>query len=171
MPPTDVHPASLEIDRLLDQCDVRRQRRSGPGGQHRNKVETGVVIRHCPTGIEASATERRSQVQNRQMAVRRLRTRLAVEVRSPRQSSRGPSALWQSRCQGGRFSINLHHDDFPTLLAEALDVVMEQDADLSAAAQRLACSRSQLTRLLKMVPEAIQQVNRYRESLGLRPLK
>jgi hypothetical protein len=165
------HPASLEVDRLLQECDVRRQRRSGPGGQHRNKVETGVVIRHRPTGIEASATERRSQEQNRQMAIQRLRRRLALDVRRPVDAARGPSQRWRSRCQGGRITVSSGHDDFPALLAEALDTVIDHDADLVTAARRLGCTRSQLAKLLKIVPEAFQQVNRRRQWLGLLPLK
>ena len=56
-----VHPASLDVQRLLVDCESRRERRGGPGGQHRNKVETAVVLRHLPTGIVAEANERRSQ--------------------------------------------------------------------------------------------------------------
>ena len=37
-----IHPAALPFDALLKECEVRRLRRSGPGGQHRNKVETAV---------------------------------------------------------------------------------------------------------------------------------
>ena len=37
------HPATWPEGRLLKHCSSRRQRRSGPGGQHRNKVETAVV--------------------------------------------------------------------------------------------------------------------------------
>lgn len=166
-----LHPASLTEEQLLDQCDIRRQRRSGPGGQHRNKVETGVVIRHRPTGTEASATERRSQEQNRQMAVRRLRVRLALAVRVPVDAARVPSPLWQSRCEGGRIVVSTQHEDFPALLAESLDVIMHQDADTSKAAESLQCTGSQLTKLLKGAPEALQQVNRRRQSRGLAPLK
>ena len=52
------HPSALESEILLRGCTERRVRRSGPGGQHRNKVETGVVLRHESTGVEAEASER-----------------------------------------------------------------------------------------------------------------
>ncbi len=165
------HPASMEPERLLAQCDVRRQRRRGPGGQHRNKVETAVVIRHRPTGIEAEASERRSQAENRRSAIRRLRVRLALKVRTSVDGGDVPSPLWQSRCRGGRLAVRRDHEDFPTLLAEALNVVMDRNADLTVAAETMGCTRSQLTKLFKVVPEALQLVNRRRRSLGLLPLQ
>lgn len=54
------HPAAIDPDELLRQCDEKRIRRGGPGGQHRNKVETAVVLHHRPTGMTAEASERRS---------------------------------------------------------------------------------------------------------------
>ncbi|HRC56200.1 MAG TPA: peptide chain release factor-like protein, partial [Kofleriaceae bacterium] len=48
---------------LLAQCEVDRYRASGPGGQHRNKTESAVRIRHLPTGVSAIAEESRSQAE------------------------------------------------------------------------------------------------------------
>ena len=58
----------------------------GPGGQHRNKVATGVRLLHRPSGMVVSATERRSQSANRDAAFERLaeRLRAARKRRAPR---------------------------------------------------------------------------------------
>jgi len=63
---------------LLAECVEEFFVASGPGGQHRNKTESGVRLTHGPTGVTVSATERRSQSQNRGAALARLRERLAV---------------------------------------------------------------------------------------------
>jgi len=66
----------LSREALLAECDVDRFVASGPGGQHRNKTESAVRLRHRPTGIVASATERRSQGMNQAEAIARLRDKL-----------------------------------------------------------------------------------------------
>src|SRR5689334_19761411 len=59
-------------------CEVTFFKSPGPGGQHKNKTESGVRIVHRPSGIVVTATERRSQFQNRAVAAERLRVRLAA---------------------------------------------------------------------------------------------
>jgi hypothetical protein len=155
---------------LLAQCDVRRLRRSGPGGQHRNKVETAVSLRHLPTGVCAEASERRSQAQNQSAALFRLRVNLALEVRRPCGPDYVPGAAWQSRC-GGTLKVSASHGDFPTLLAEVLDVLAALDADPKRAAALLGCTPSQLVRLLKVDPRALTLVNRWRRDRQEHPLR
>ena len=43
------HPAAVDLASLAAECDFRTTRRSGPGGQNRNKVETAVILTHRPT--------------------------------------------------------------------------------------------------------------------------
>jgi hypothetical protein len=165
------HPAGLDPDRLAAQCETTRTRRSGPGGQNRNKVETAVVVVHRPTGLVAEANERRTQGENRRAALFRLRLNLAREIRRPVEPGTSPSLLWQSRCRDGRISVNPEHDDFPTLLAEALDVLEAHALDLKAASAVLGCTPSQLTKFLKTDSRALAWLNDRRHRLGLRSLQ
>lgn len=165
--PDHVHPAALSRELLADQCDVDRLRRSGPGGQHRNKVETAVRLYHRPTGVRAEASERRSQAENRAAAMFRLRVNLALEVRNPADPARRPSPLWQSRCRGGKILVNPSHEDFPAVLAEALDMIAACGQDPAGAAAALHCTTSQLVKLLKRESRAFAMVNRLRQQAGL----
>ena len=164
------HPATQDDDRLLADCEMKFLRRSGPGGQNRNKVETAVILHHRPSGLLAEANERRSQAENKRESLRRLRFILALEVRRPVDPLGPPSPLWQSRCRGGRIALNPDHEDVPLLLAEALDVLEDRQLDPKAAAGVLGCTPSQLVKLLKLEPKALAKVNQGRSARGLRPL-
>ncbi|MEO2049795.1 MAG: peptide chain release factor-like protein [Pirellulales bacterium] len=168
-----MHPARLSVEQLLTQCSLQRTRRSGPGGQHRNKVETAIVIVHEPTGIRAEASERRRQSENRAQALFRLRVRLALGVRQfdPQGVATKPSELWLQRSGGGRIKVNSRHEDFPALLAEALDAIAVAKSDVAAAAQYLGVTSSQLIKLLKLQPEAFVGVNQQRTDHGLSILR
>ncbi len=164
------HPACIDEDKLLEDCEVRRGRASGPGGQHRNKVETAIDIKHLDTGIVAAASERRSQGENRKVAIRRLRVQLAIEHRATNSEQVIPSALWQSRCRGGKIGCNDQHADFPSLLAEAMDAVHAKAYDVRKAAAALGVSSSQLIRFIAKTAPALELLNNHRTELGLRRL-
>ena len=61
---------------LLTDCAVETFRSSGPGGQHANRRETAVRIRHIPTGIVVTCQQERSQRRNKRIALARLREKL-----------------------------------------------------------------------------------------------
>jgi hypothetical protein len=168
LPEHSDHPARISTDRLLKDCKITRTRRSGPGGQHRNKVESAVVIQHLPSAVVAEANERRSQKENRDEAIFRLRCNLAIAVRTAFASAEC-SKLWQSRVRGGKISVNQYHDDFPALLSEALDVMQKYDFDAKSAAAFLKITVSQLLKFLKVDRRAFAILNETRSQAGLKP--
>lgn len=181
-----MHPARLTIDELLADCEEVHTRRGGPGGQHRNKVSTAVVLRHRPTGLRAEASERRSRTINRAAAIHRLRLRLATEWRSARPTVggpavdpsphgaspgwQGPSSLWIGRRKGSTIRVSVDHQDYPALVAEALDRLEEAGGRVSDAARRLGVSGSQLQRLLARHPAVWEALQTLRHDHGLSPL-
>ncbi len=166
-----MHPACLAEAEIIKQCVFTKGRASGPGGQHRNKVETKVTVTHQPSRIEAHASERRSAEENRRVAIRRLRLALAIRVRCEVPIGDARSELWRSRCSAeGRVACNTEHHDYPALLAEALDMVHACGLDVKKAAARLLCSASQLIKLIQQHPAAIEDLNRQRAKAGEHPL-
>ena len=92
------------LQKLLRECDVETYRASGPGGQHRNKTESAVRMTHRPTGITRVATEHRSQLRNRELALERIWRALEARKRKPKPrvaTKPGPAAE-EKRLEGKR---------------------------------------------------------------------
>lgn len=165
------HPATLDDEVFMRECVLGRGRTSGPGGQHRNRVQTMVTLTHKPTGVEAHAGERRSPEVNKRVALKRLRLQLAIQARAPVPIGDIGSDLWKSRVREGKIACNAEHRDYPAMLAEALDVIHDAGLDLKRASIRLMCSRSQLIKLIAKEPSALVALNEARKAKGKHPLR
>lgn len=95
---------TVERQRLAAECEIEFLRGGGPGGQHRNKRDTGVRLVHRPSGIIVMATERRSQPQNLEVAFLRLEAALERRnhVPKPRRKSRPTFSSVLRRLEGKR---------------------------------------------------------------------
>ncbi len=86
-------PYPVDRETLETECTVEFVKDSGPGGQHRNKRETGVRLTHLPSGTVIMATERRSQPQNLEAAFERLVVILTARNHVPRRRRPGRPTL------------------------------------------------------------------------------
>ena len=76
---------------LLRECVVGTFRSSGPGGQHVNKTESAVRLRHLPSGVVVSSQQERSQHRNKALCLEKLRKK--VEKLNYRPASRIPTRV------------------------------------------------------------------------------
>ena len=86
-----VLPDAQEDDIELNEADLtfETHRASGAGGQHINKTDSAVRIVHVPTGITVNCQEGRSQIQNREIALRLIRARVFEEYERRRLEAEG----------------------------------------------------------------------------------
>lgn len=172
---------TISDEQLLSQCEMDTFKTSGPGGQHRNKRETAVRLKHLPTGVIAQASEDRSQHKNRASALARLRTLLALKVRntivdldtySPPfellQILPAKSTIRGSDCGS---QIGPKNPKFALGMQALLDLMHAVEGSVSDAAKKLGLSTGALSRLILSDDSLRLAVNELRASKGMKPLK
>ncbi len=141
----------LDDEALLKQCKEDRYKSGGPGGQRRNKVETAVKIHHEPSDASTHSDDSRYLQRNRLRAVRRLRERIALDIRAPfdLESPKLPDEFVSQRGPKGTFAINQKNASYPLAVATALDALAAADGSYAKAAKALGITTSQLVKFLK----------------------
>jgi protein subunit release factor B len=178
------HPAILGEIEFDKRIEFRFQRRSGPGGQHRNKVSTGAFVIDVPTGVIAEATENRSQIKNRSEAMLRLRMTLAIAIRtrSPWDNASAadpglPSEICpietevRRRLTVSKLKFSQTNPDRAAAIALVLNDLHAAGGQPSLIADGWHSTTSRITQLLKSENAAWILVNQIRGHHGRLPLR
>ena len=153
---------TLSDGHLLADCRLEAFRGSGPGGQKRNKTSSAVRLTHCPSGISVIASESRSQQRNRQVALDRLRHKIALSVREKVDQSGLPDP--------NVIQVSCRSDKYPAAMGKTLDVLTHSRWKVSEAAKMLGVSTGQLVDFLRTDAQLWMEVNRKRQLAGFRSL-
>lgn len=148
-------------EQLLRDCRVETYRASGPGGQKRNKTSSAVRITHLPSGICATATESRSQLENRARALHRLRLELALSIRG---HTPQPPDWWRDITNANaRLSIGPRSHRFAHAVGVIFDILDQANGSVADAAALLGTSTAALVAMLAAHPRvwaAAQELRR-----------
>jgi protein subunit release factor A len=153
---------TLTDDQLLAQCRRETFRGPGPGGQKRNKTSSAVRLTHERTGISVIAGESRSQQRNREVALKRLRHKIALEIREPIDPQRSFNAK--------TLDISQKSDAYPAALGQVLDHLADAKWSVSDTAKSLGITTAKLSSFLRADEKCWAHVNTQRQSAGLRKL-
>lgn len=149
-----VLPEAEDVDVTIDPNDLRIDvyRSSGPGGQSVNTTDSAVRITHLPTGVVVSCQNEKSQLQNKESALRILRARLlaiaeeqAAQEASDARRSQVRTVDRSERIRTYNFPENRISDHRVGFKAHNLDQVLDGDLDAIVDALTVADRESRLT--------------------------
>ena len=148
-----VLPEAEEVDLQIDPNDLRIDvfRSSGPGGQSVNTTDSAVRITHIPTGLVVSCQDEKSQLKNKNKAMKVLRSRLLDRMVAEREAERARDRKMQVGT--GDRSGKIRTYNFPQsrvtdhrigLTVHNLDAVLEGDLDEIVGSLRIAAEEERL---------------------------
>ncbi|UCD28779.1 MAG: peptide chain release factor-like protein [Planctomycetota bacterium] len=157
---------------LLTQCEIDVYRASGPGGQKRSKTSSAIRLRHKPTGLMVIAEESRSQHENRQRALRRLRKTIALNQRNQiKVESPHPEFYAAALARDSSLRVNYRHRDYCHIVQYVLDVMFACRAGVADTAAALDITTGHLIRFLKNDRKLWDHANRLRGDFDHQPLR
>jgi len=150
---------------LLAECVARGYQGSGPGGQHRNKTNSGVELTLNALNLEIRCCEDRSGQVNRLLALHRLRVKIALELRC------APDPLPPFPFPGSNGRIQIANQQFARFWADILDRIDQHGGEIRPAAEAWGLSSSALVRIAFQEKAVIDNLQKLRIRYGKAPLK
>ena len=161
----------LTDDALLAQSRWDQYRGSGPGGQKRNKTSNTVRLTHMPTGTAVTAGESRSLSENKLRALRRLRLKLAADLREPVDlATFQPPDWFLSVRRQNHIEASHRHPLYAAAGGLVLDLLAALGGNPAAVAVNLGVSTTAVVKLLEGEPVLWTAANRIRGEAGMTPL-
>jgi hypothetical protein len=161
----------LTDEAFLAACRTDLYRGSGPGGQKRNKTSNAVRLTHVPTGLHATATESRSLALNKLHALRRLRIKLASDLREPIDLLTFSPPDWFLEIRhNDKITASHRHPQYSACAGLLLDLLSALRASPSAVAVNLGIATTTVIRFLEVEPAFWAAANQIRGAEGLTPL-
>jgi hypothetical protein len=132
---------------FLKLCEISSYKGSGPGGQHKNKTNSGVKLKlkiekNSQLIIESYSCDDRSSHINKLLALKKLRLKIALQIREE------PATQIPFPFPGSDGKISPDNNLYPQFIADILDRITLCKGDLSEAAKMWGLSKSTLNKII-----------------------